>query len=124
MELADEYYNYSLRCMHQLMYRPAVDLGQNAIELMLKALILARGEALPRSHGVYIYRFGEIYVVRGEVGRDIITRLYRVLEIRNKARYDPEYRPVEADADEVIQTYRELREIAYKVIKKEEGNQQ
>jgi hypothetical protein len=31
---------------------------------------------------------------------------------------------VEADADEVIQTYRELREIAYKVIKKEEGNQQ
>lgn len=124
MELADEYYNYSLRCMHQLMYRPAVDLGQNAIELMLKALILARGEALPRSHGGYIYRFGEIYVVRGEVGRDIITRLYRVLEIRNKARYDPEYRPVEVDADGVIQTYRELREIAYKVIKKEEGNQQ
>ena len=44
MELADEYYNYSLRCMHQLMYRLAVDLGQNAIELMLKALILARGK--------------------------------------------------------------------------------
>jgi uncharacterized protein (UPF0332 family) len=106
------------------MYRPAVDLGQNAIELMLKALILARGEALPRSHGGYIYRFGEIYVVHGEVGRDIITKLYRALEIRNKARYDPEYRPVEADADEVIQTYRELKEIAYRAIKKEGGSLQ
>jgi len=123
MELADEYYNYSLRCMHQLMYRPAVDLGQNAIELMLKALILARGEALPRSHGGCIYRFGEIYVVRGEVCRDIITKLYRALETGNKARYDSEYRPVEADAEEVIQTYMELREIAYKVIKKEENPQ-
>jgi uncharacterized protein (UPF0332 family) len=124
MELADGYYNYSLRCVHQLMYRPAVDLGQNAIELMLKALILARGEALPRSHGGYIYRFGEIYVVHGEVGRDIITKLYRALEIRNKARCDPEYRPVEADADEVIQTYRELKEIAYRAIKKEGGSPQ
>jgi len=117
IELAEEYHNYALKCMQQLMYRPAVDLGQNAIELILKALILAKGETLPKSHGGYIHKFGEIYVIRGEVDRGIITKLYRALEIRNKARYDPEYIPVEVDANEIIQTYEEIREIAYKVIK-------
>ena len=124
IELAEECYGYSLRCVQQLMYRPAIDLGQNAIELVLKALILAKGEALPRSHGGYIHKFGEIYVLRGEVGRDIIAKLYRALELRNKARYDPEYSPTEADAGEVIRTYEELREVARRVINKEKSAQQ
>ena len=122
IELAEECYGYSLRCVQQLMYRPAIDLGQNAIELVLKALILAKGEALPRSHGGYIHKFGEIYVLRGEVGRDIIAKLYRALELRNKARYDPEYSPTEADAGEVIRTYEELREVARRVIRKRAPN--
>jgi len=121
MRLAEEYYGYSLRCAQQLMYRPAIDLGQNAVELVLKALVLAKGEALPRSHGGYIHRFGEIYVLRGEVRRDVVAKLYRALEMRNRARYDPEYAPTEADVDEVLQTYRELREIAYRLLKKGEG---
>jgi len=74
---------------------------------------------LPRSHGGYIHKLGEVYVLRGEVGRDVIAKLYRALELRNKARYDPEYSPTEADASEVIQTYEELREVARRVI--EEG---
>jgi len=124
IELAEEYHGYSLRCVQQLMYRPAIDLGQNAIELVLKALILAKGEALPRSHGGYIHKFGEAYVLRGEVGRDVIAKLYRALELRNKARYDPEYSPTEADASEVIQTYEELREVARRVVEKKESAQQ
>jgi predicted nucleotidyltransferase len=119
VELAEEYYGYSLKCVQQLMYRPAIDLGQNAIELLLKALILAKGEALPRSHAGYTHKFGEAYVLRGEVGGDVIAKLYRALEMRNKAKYDPEYRPTEADANEVLQTYRELKEIARRAAKEE-----
>jgi hypothetical protein len=44
------------------MYRTAIDLGQNAVELVLKTLIL----------------------VKGEVDREMITRVYRALELRNK----------------------------------------
>ena len=56
-------------------------------------------------------------MLQGGVDRAIITKLYKTLELRNKARYDPEYIPVEVDANEIIQTYEEIREIAYKVIK-------
>jgi uncharacterized protein (UPF0332 family) len=58
------------------MYRTAIDLGQNAVELVLKTLILVKGEALPRSHGGCIHKFGELYVVKGEVEREMITRVY------------------------------------------------
>lgn len=55
--------------MQQLMYRAAIDLGQDAVELVLKALVLVKGEALPKSHGSCIRRFGELYVIRGDVER-------------------------------------------------------
>jgi len=38
LELAEEYYEYAVRCAQQLMYRAAIDLAQNAVELALKAL--------------------------------------------------------------------------------------
>jgi hypothetical protein len=59
----------------------------------------------PKSYGGYIHKFDEIYVVK-----DIIVKLYRVLELINKARYDPGYRSVEADFNEVLQTYKEIRD--------------
>jgi len=95
LNLAEEYYKYAERCAQQLMYRATIDLGQNAIELVLKALIL----------------------VKGEVEREVVTRLYRALELRNKARYDPDYKPLEVDVNEVLQAYREIREVARKIIK-------
>jgi len=122
LRLADEYYSYAVKCAQQLMYRPAIDLSQNAVELLLKALILAKGEALPKSHGGYIHKFGELYVLQGGVDRVIIAKLYKALELRNKARYDSEYEPVEAEVNEVFQTYRELREITYKILMKKPSN--
>jgi len=47
-------------------------LGQNTVGLLLKVLILARGGDLPGSYGGYIQRFGELYVLLGEVNRDCI----------------------------------------------------
>jgi len=116
LDLAEEYYEYAVKCTQQLMYRAAIDLGQNSIELILKALILAKGETLPRSHGGYIQKFGELYIVKGEVKREIVTKLYRALELRNKARYDPDYRPLEVEVNEVLQAYREIRELAHKIL--------
>ena len=98
LDLAEEYYKYAERCAQRLMYRAAIDLGQNAIELMLKALIL----------------------VKGEVEREVVTRLYRALELRNKSRYDPDYKPLEVDVNEVLQAYREIREVARKILKENE----
>jgi len=58
-------------------------------------------------------------VLPGEVDREIVSKLYRVLDLRNKARYDPDYTPSEADADEMLQIYRELRDIARRILSKE-----
>ena len=116
LDLAEEYYEYAAKCTQQLMYKAAIDLGQNSIELILKALILAKSETLPRSHGGYIQKFGELYIVKGEVKREIVTKLYRALELRNKARYDPDYRPLEVEVNEVLQAYREIRELAHKIL--------
>ena len=46
LKLAEEYYEYAVRCAQQLMYRATIDLSQNAVELVLKALILVKGETL------------------------------------------------------------------------------
>jgi len=99
------------------MYRATIDLDQNVIELILKVLILVK-KTLPRSYEGYIHKIDEIYVVKDKVERDIIANLYRVLELINKARYDPECRSVEADVNEALQTYKEIREIARKILEK------
>jgi len=44
------------------MYRVAVDVGYNAVELCIKALILLRAGEIPRTHGGIVKKFGEIYV--------------------------------------------------------------
>ncbi len=99
-----------------LMYRAAIDLGQNAVELLLKALIIASGHPLPRTHGGYVHKFGEIYVVAGKAPRDLVTKLYRALELGNKARYDPDYEPTSLDVEEVLKVYGELRGLAQKLV--------
>jgi len=81
------------------------------VELLLKASILAKGEPLPRAHGGYVHRFGELYVLPGKVDRGMLPKLYRALELRNRARYDPDYSPSETDVAEVLQLYRELKGI-------------
>lgn len=116
VRLAEEYFMYAAKCKELMMYRASIDLGQNAIELLLKALILVKGQPLPKTHGGYIHKFGELYVLTGEVGRTIISRLYEALELRNKSRYDPEYTPNDADAGKILQIYKEFKELTSKFI--------
>ncbi|MEM0472798.1 MAG: HEPN domain-containing protein [Sulfolobales archaeon] len=114
--LAREYYEYSERIAKQLIYRAAIDLGYNAVELLIKALIIVSGRDLPRTHAGYIHVFGEIYVASGTIDREIIAELYRALERRNKARYDPDYEPTEIDAREILELYRRIEDIAERIL--------
>jgi predicted nucleotidyltransferase/uncharacterized protein (UPF0332 family) len=118
VDLAMEYYDFSVRARDSLMYRASIDLGHNAIELLVKALIIARGEPLPRTHGGYIKRFSEIYLSSNIVSREVIVKLYRVLELGNKARYDPDYNPTVDDVEYVLTTFNELGEVVRRVLGK------
>jgi HEPN domain-containing protein len=75
VDLAMEYYDFSIRARDSLMYRAAIDLGHNAVELLVKALIMVHGEPLPRAHGGYIKRFSEIYLSSNLVNREVVVRL-------------------------------------------------
>lgn len=70
-------------------HRAAVDLGSNAAELLVKALILVRGEPLARAHSGIAQQFGRLYVLRGGMEKAAGTRLRQALILRGRARYDP-----------------------------------
>lgn len=116
VDLAMEYYDFSVRARDSLMYRAAIDLGHNAVELLVKALIMVRGEPLPRTHGGYIKRFSEIYLSSNLVNREVVVRLYRVLALWNKAGYDPDYNPTVDDVEYVLTTFNKLREVVRRIL--------
>ncbi len=94
--------------------RVSVDLLHNAIELLLKALIMVKERPLPRTHGGYIHVFAELY--RDVVPENLIAKLHKALRIRNMARYDPEYVPSEDEWTYVKQVYELVRECVKKVL--------
>jgi predicted nucleotidyltransferase len=118
VDLAMEYYDFSIRARDSLMYRAAIDLGHNAVELLVKALIMVRGEPLPRTHGGYIKRFSEIYLSSNLVNREVMVRLYRVLELWNKAGQEPDYNPTVDDVEYVLTTFNKLREVVRRILGK------
>jgi HEPN domain-containing protein len=116
VDLAMEYYDFSIRARDSLMYRAAIDLGHNAVELLVKALIMVRGEPLPRTHGGCIKRFSEIYLSSNLVDRGVVVRLYRVRELWNKAGQDPDYIPIVDDVEYVLTTFNKLREVVRRIL--------
>ncbi len=107
--LAREYMDSARRCASEGMSRLALDAGYNAVELLLKALILLTGKPLPRTHGGYIHVFAEPYVKTGRARANITRDLMRALEARNKARYEPGYTPTTSDWELVEKLYTELK---------------
>jgi len=88
--------------------RFVVDAAYNAAELVVRALIVLRGETLAKTHGGLLAQFGRLYVHRGEVPQEILSRLYYALTLRNRARYDPRATLTEREAAEVIRLAEEL----------------
>jgi len=83
--------------------RGVIDLGYNAIELCLKALLLLKLEEIPKTHTGINRKFGEIYVKEGIVAPEMGRAIRRALEKRNKARYDPHSVITQEDVREVTE---------------------
>ncbi len=101
LDLAETYFESFKMLKQANMYRVAVDVGYNAVELCIKALILLRAGEIPRTHGGIVKKFGEIYMKSGEIPSEIGRKLHLSFENRNKARYDSHARITVEDADDV-----------------------
>ncbi len=109
LSLAEEYFNYALKAHDMGAYRLCIDACQNAVELILKAMIMYAGKPLPSTHGGYIHVFVTTYVKeRGELSDDVVSLLYKMLEVRNKARYDPDAVITSEDCRWALDLYRRI----------------
>ncbi len=84
-------------CFNQNYIRAAIDLGYNAIELKVKALLLKILKDLPGTHGGLVSKFGEHYIQTKKIPKEIGHKLNEALSLRNKARYDPQAKLVNDD---------------------------
>lgn len=114
LELAKEYLDYSEDALKEGKIRLAVDVGYNACELLVKALIISKRESLASSPGGIVGQFGRLFVLNGEIPENLGRDLNLALELRAKARYRPKSQLKEADAQFVVNLARELLTIAQK----------
>jgi HEPN domain-containing protein len=82
--------------------RVAADAAHNAVELVLKALLLLGGEKLPRSHREVINNFALAWRGDLRLPRGMARRLHQSLDTRNRARYDPDATITNKDAQTTI----------------------
>jgi len=100
--LAGQYRSYAKGALERGENRAAIDLGYNGAELLVKALIPARGGALTQTHGVLLQQLGRMYVRGGILGRSVGAELHNALILRSKARYDPTTHLVREEAEDVL----------------------
>ncbi len=89
LDLGEEYLESAEDVFTLNRTRLAIDGAYNAAELATKALILLKQDDLPGSHGGVASLFGQLYVLTGDVDRQIGRALNRSLKFRNEARYKP-----------------------------------
>jgi len=113
-ELACEFLEGAKDNLERGNLRISLDAAYNAAELCAKALIIIAGGNIPGSHGGIVSEFGRIYVMSGEISRDIGRKLSHALEMRGRARY-------EASADISKEDVLIVIELAERMIKILEG---
>jgi len=114
LRLAEEYLSYAIDARNEGRTRLAIDAGYNAIELLVKALIIKKGVSLASSHSGVVQQFGELYVKTGEIERDLGKTIHKSLALRGQARYVPSAQLKNEDAELVIDTARKMIEIGRK----------
>jgi len=114
LRLAEEYLSYAIDAFDKERTRLAIDTGYNAIELLVKALIIKKGVSLASSHSGVVQQFGELYIKSGELERDLGKTIHKSLALRAQARYVPSAQMRKEDAELVIDTARKMIEIGRK----------
>ena len=118
LDLAEEFLNYAKDALERKALRPAIDEGYNAVELLVKALILLKGEHLASSHGGIVQQFGKLYILSGEIERSVGKELRKALVERNKARYDPKAEITEENARLIVRLCEKLvKEVEKRIFK-------
>ncbi len=108
LSLAEHYLESARRNLSEEYVRVAIDAAYNVCELCAKALIFVKAAEIPGSHGGVVNRFGELYVLSGEVPKNFGRNLNRHLELRNRARYDPHAEITPEGAKGVIELAEEM----------------
>jgi len=120
LDLAEEFLNYAKDALERKALRPAIDEGYNAVELLVKALILLKGVA--SSHGI-VQQFGKLYILSGEIERSVGKELRKALVERNKARYDPKAEITEESARLIVKLSEKLvKEVEKRIFGENSGD--
>jgi len=117
IKLSLEYLGYAKDALKENKLRLTIDTGYNACELLVKAMILSKGETLASSYGGVIGQFGKLFVVTKLVDREIGKNLHLALELRAKARYKLHVQISKEDAEFVLSLAEKILELAEKIIK-------
>ena len=102
LNLGEEFIGYGKGAFERSEYRNAIDDTYNGIELLIKTLILLKGQGLAHSHGGIIQQFGKLYITTGEIEKELGKRINKALILRGKARYDPRADVTDTDAKVVL----------------------
>jgi uncharacterized protein (UPF0332 family)/predicted nucleotidyltransferase len=117
-ELANEYLGYAKDGLKANKIRLAIDMGYNACELLVKALIISKGETLASSHGGIVNQFARLFILDGEVAKATGRELNICLDLRAKARYRPRVVLSIKDAQRVVRLAERLLTIARRRLRK------
>ncbi len=110
--LAEEYLEAAREIIPRRHLRLAIDAAYNAAELVAKAMILLKQEDLPGSHGGVVSLFGQLYVLSGEVDKELGRSLHLALKWRNEARYKPNALVSQENAQYVVNLAQDLLHLA------------
>ncbi|HIE51111.1 MAG TPA: HEPN domain-containing protein [Armatimonadetes bacterium] len=110
LDLAQVYLTMAEQLQNAHQARGAVDLAYNAAELAAKGLILLQGEELPRTHSGLVTHCGELLVRSGTLPSEMGRGLNRLLDQRNRARYDPHATLLPEDGETALALARQMIE--------------
>lgn len=96
--------------------RLAADAAYNALELAMKAAILAKKDSFPKRHGGVAQLFSLLYIKKGGLDSSYGREIGKALELRNKARYDEEAKVTQSHAEENIKLAKAIIKSMSKII--------
>jgi len=108
LALAGEYLRQSRALFPLGYYRLLIDGAYNAAELAANGLLSLKGVPIPHRHGSIVQKFAQVYILSGELSRELGRRLNRGLTLRNQARYLLLANIAEAEAQEALSLAEEL----------------